>query len=266
MMGVKLAEVSGVVLEDLSTSLGYVKKDETRDEIKENINNNIDENIEIKSLSTIKNKSVILEYIERFLKRTIDIIGGLFGVLLLIPLTIFVAILNLINKDNGPIFYCQDRIGKNGKHFKMFKYRTMVTNADEKLNKLLQEDEEARQEWYENRKLKNDPRITKIGKILRKTSLDEFPQFINVLIGEMSIVGPRAVVDDEIEKFGIYKKDVLSVKPGITGYWAVRGRSNNDYEDRLKMEYYYAKNCGIKLDIKIILWTFRAVLKKDGAK
>ena len=267
-MEVKLAEISGVVVEDLNTTFGYVKKDETRDkieQIKENIDNNIDENVEIKSLSTIKNKSIILDYIERFFKRTIDIIGGLFGVLLLIPLTIFVAILNFINKDKGPIFYCQDRIGKNGKHFKMFKYRTMVTNADEKLEKLLQEDEEARQEWYENRKLKNDPRITKIGKILRKTSLDEFPQFLNVLRGDMSIVGPRAVVDGEIEKFGIYKKDVLSVKPGITGYWAANGRSNTTYEERVFMEHKYIREFSIWMDIKILLRTVESVLRKEGA-
>ena len=267
-MEVKLAQISGVVVEDLNTTFGYVKKDETRDEIeqiKENIDNNIDENVEIKSLSTIKNKSIILDYIERFFKRTIDIIGGLFGVLLLIPLTIFVAILNFINKDKGPIFYCQDRIGKNGKHFKMFKYRTMVTNADEKLNKLLEEDEEARQEWYENRKLKNDPRITKIGKILRKTSLDEFPQFINVLLGEMSIVGPRAVVDDEIEKFGIYKKDVLSVKPGITGYWAANGRSNTSYQERVFMEHKYIREFSVWMDIKILFKTVESVIKKEGA-
>ena len=183
-MEVKLAEISGVVVEDLNTTFGYVQKDETRDEIeeiKENIDNNIDENVKIKSLSTIKNKSIILDYIERFFKRTIDIIGGLFGVLLLIPLTIFVAILNFINKDKGPIFYCQDRIGKNGKHFKMFKYRTMVINADEKLKKLLQEDEEARQEYKKYKKLKNDPRVTKAGNFLRKTSLDEMPQLLHLL-------------------------------------------------------------------------------------
>ncbi len=154
------------------------------------------------------------------IKRIIDIIGSLVGIILLIPLTFTVFMVNLISRENGPVFYSHIRIGKNGKKFKMYKYRSMVVNADEKLKNLLENDDELRIEFQKNRKLKNDPRITKIGKFLRKTSLDEFPQFINVLRGEMSLVGPRAVVDDEIEMFGDSKKTVLSVKPGITGYWA----------------------------------------------
>ncbi len=120
--------------------------------------------------------------IERTMKRTIDIIGGLIGVLILIPLIVCVFIINRINHDKGPIFYNQERIGKNGKKFKMYKFRTMVVDADKRLTELLEKDEEARKEWEENRKLKNDPRITKIGSFLRKTSLDEWPQFVNVLI------------------------------------------------------------------------------------
>ena len=116
-----------------------------------------------------------------------------------------------------------------------------------------------------NRKLKNDPRITKIGKILRKTSIDEFPQFINVLKGEMSLVGPRAVIDGEIEKFGIYKKDILSVKPGITGYWAANGRSSTSYDERVFLEYKYVENFSIFMDVKILIKTVVSVLKKEGA-
>lgn len=141
-----------------------------------------------KSLKKYKNQYKIYTYLSLIIKRTTDIIGSIVGMILLIPLTAIVAILNFINDDNGPIFYSHTRIGKDGKLFKMYKFRTMVVDADKKLNKLLEENEEIRKEWEANRKLKDDPRITKIGKFLRKTSLDEFPQFLNVLKGEMSLV------------------------------------------------------------------------------
>ena len=199
------------------------------------------------------------------MKRAIDILGALVGIAILIPLTIVVAIVNFVSGDRGPIFYSHERIGKYGKHFKMYKFRSMVVDADKKLEKLLSEDEEARKEWNESRKLRNDPRITKIGKFLRKTSLDEFPQFVNVLKGEMSLVGPRAVIDDEIEMFGENKQLVLSVKPGITGYWAANGRSDTSYQERVEMESYYAKHKSIALDINILFKTVISVIKKEGA-
>lgn len=216
-------------------------------------------------LTVNKKKHRILKYLNAFLKRIMDIIGGLVGLMLLAPATIIVAILNFINKENGPIFYAQKRVGKDGKMFKMYKFRTMIVDADKKLNEILEKDEALRKEWEENRKLKNDPRITKIGNFLRKTSIDEIPQFINVLIGNLSLVGPRAVVADEIEKFGIYQKDVLSVKPGITGYWAANGRSETSYEERVFMETKYAMNCSVWMDIKILFKTVVSVLKKEGA-
>lgn len=209
--------------------------------------------------------TTIKEAISAIVKRMIDILGAIVGILILIPLTIVVAIVNFVSGDKGPIFYSHERIGKYGKHFKMYKFRSMVIDADKKLAELLENDEEARKEWEENRKLKNDPRITKIGHVLRKTSLDEFPQFINVLKGEMSLVGPRAVIDDEIELFGQNKNLVLSVKPGITGYWAANGRSDTSYDERVEMESYYAKNKSIALDIKILFKTVVSVLKKEGA-
>ena len=147
----------------------------------------------------------------------------------------------------------------------MYKFRSMVVGAEEKLKTMLEQDEELRKEFEETRKLKNDPRITKIGKFLRKTSLDEFPQFINVLKGEMSLVGPRAVIDGEIELFGEHREEVLSVKPGITGYWAANGRSDTSYEERVKLETYYANNMSILLDIEILFKTVISVLKKEGA-
>ena len=198
-------------------------------------------------------------------KRLIDICGALVGIAILLPLTVIVAIINFVNKENGPLFYSQKRIGKNGKYFKMYKFRSMVVGADEILKKLLEENEDLRKEFEETRKLQDDPRITKVGKFLRKTSLDEFPQFINVLKGEMSLVGPRAVIDGEIEKFGEHKEEVLSVKPGITGYWAANGRSNTSYDERVEMETYYANNISILLDIQILFKTVISVIKKEGA-
>lgn len=200
-----------------------------------------------------------------FIKRVMDIIGAIIGIILMIPITLGIGIANFFVGDKGPIFYTHERIGKNGKHFKMYKYRSMCIDADKKLEELLEQDEEARKEWEVNQKLQNDPRVTKVGNFLRKTSLDEVPQFINVLLGEMSLVGPRAVVDGEIERFGIQKDKILSVKPGITGRWAANGRSNIDYEERVAMEAAYVDDFSIFQDIKIIIKTIACVLKKEGA-
>lgn len=208
----------------------------------------------------------INQYLYIFIKRLFDIMAGLFGVIILIPLTIIIYIIRKIFKeDDGPMFYDQIRIGKNGRHFKLYKFRTMVVGADKILQEYLEKNPNARREFNKNQKLKDDPRITKIGKFLRKTSLDEFPQFINVLKGEMSLIGPRPIVDREVSKFGDKMNIVHSVKPGITGYWAANGRSNTTYEERVNMEVYYAKNCSIKLDLKIIFKTIEAVLKRNGA-
>lgn len=204
-------------------------------------------------------------YITLIIKRIFDIIVSIIGIIAMIPLTLIVFIMNLVSKENGPIFYTHVRLGKNGKYFRMYKYRTMVVNADEILKEILAGDEKLRKEFEENRKLYKDPRITKAGKILRKTSLDEFPQFINVLKGEMSFIGPRAVVDGEIELFGNDRYKVFSVKPGITGYWASHGRSNTTYEERVAMEKFYAEHMSIWLDIKIIFKTILTVFKKEGA-
>ena len=141
----------------------------------------------------------------------------------------------------------------------------MIVGADEILKEYLSNNEEARIEFEQNQKLKNDPRITKLGNFLRKTSLDEFPQFINILKGDMSLVGPRPIVDREIELFGDKMKTVHSVRPGLTGYWAANGRSDTTYEQRVEMEAYYAENFSLLLDIKIIVKTIKSVIKKEGA-
>ena len=254
-----LKDYGEAVIDDIAIDINFPKE-----KVEENTYS-FDEEKNIQNLDIHKKTNKISVYANLFVKRIIDIVGSVFGIAILIPLTALVAILNFINNEKGPIFYSQKRIGKDGKYFRMYKFRTMVIDADKKLEYMLKNNEDMRKEWEENRKLKDDPRITKIGKILRKTSLDEWPQFINVFLGQMSLVGPRAVIDGEIEKFGIYKKDVLSVKPGITGYWTANGRSNTTYEERVFMEYKYVREFSVWMDIKILFKTVISVVKKEGA-
>lgn len=214
---------------------------------------------------TIRKNNIKLK-IENIVKRVVDICGGLIGTIVLIPLTIIIYIARIVLHENdGPIFYDQLRIGKNGKVFKMYKYRSMVIGADEKLFKYLEENEEARLEYKKYKKLKNDPRITKVGKFIRKTSLDEFPQFINVLIGDMSLVGPRPYLPREKEDMGEYYDYIIKTRPGITGYWQIAGRSDVTFDDRLKMDYDYIENKSLKIDSKIFIKTVLNVIKKEGA-
>ena len=197
-------------------------------------------------------------------KRLLDIVFGLIGTVILVPVTLGVKLAYLASGDKAKVFYRQKRIGQNGKIIYILKFRSMVTNADEVLQEMLK-DEKYRLEWEENQKFSNDPRITKIGRILRKTSIDEFPQFINVLKGEMSFVGPRPLIEGELEAHGglmLYHK----VKPGITGWWGCNGRSNIDYRERLELEYYYIRNCSFYLDLLCIVRTAMAVIKRDGAQ
>lgn len=219
----------------------------------------------INNATTINNKKVKL-YIEKAVKRVIDIIAGLVGTILLIPITIGIYIARkILKEDDGPIFYDQLRIGKNGKIFKMYKYRSMVIGADDKLKEYLVENEEAREEYSKYKKLKKDPRITKLGNFLRKTSLDEFPQFINVLKGDMSLVGPRPYLQREKDDMGEYYKYIIQCKPGITGYWQTTGRSDVTFDDRLKMDYKYYQNRNLKIDLKLLGKTILNVVKKEGA-
>lgn len=199
-----------------------------------------------------------------FVKRSFDIIMSLISILLFLP--IFIIIAFMIKLDSkGNIIYKHKRIGKNGKYIYLYKFRTMYTNSKEILEEILN-DPKIKEEWDNNFKLENDPRITKVGKFLRRSSLDELPQLINIFLGDMSFVGPRPVVDGEIEKYGIYKRKFLSVTPGLTGWWACNGRSCTTYEDRIKLELYYVNNRSILLDIKTLFKTFKAVVKGHGAK
>lgn len=201
-----------------------------------------------------------------FIKRIIDIIGALVGLIVLVPVIVVLYIIRKTSKEeNGPLFYEHLRYGKNGKMFKLYKFRSMCVNADEKLQEYLEQNEEARKEFEKYQKLKDDPRITKLGNFLRKTSLDELPQMLNILKGELSFVGPRPVVEEEIKKYGNNKDKFLSIKPGLTGYWQVNGRSNTTYEERMEMELYYVDNCSLWLDTKIFFKTFIAVFRKEGA-
>ena len=197
-------------------------------------------------------------------KRILDIILGLIGIICLIPVTAVIKIIYLISGDRAKIFYKQKRIGKNGKPIRIYKYRTMIPGADEKLEELLK-DEKLKAEWEANQKLTDDPRITKAGRILRKTSIDELPQIINVLKGEMSVVGPRPLVEGELEEHGGMKL-YQQVKPGITGWWGCNGRSNIDYKERLELEYYYVRNFSVYLDFLCVLRTVLTVLGRKGAE
>lgn len=212
--------------------------------------------------NVVKERSKVLY---KVIKRTFDIVVSLIGCIFLLPIIIIVKISYLISKDYNSIFYTQTRIGKNGKEFKLYKFRSMIPNADKVLKKLLK-NPIYKDEWERNQKLENDPRITKMGKILRKTSLDELPQLINVLKGDMSMIGPRPLVKGELDAHHGNHAIYESVRPGISGWWAVNGRSATTYEKRLELEYYYCENCSLILDIKCFFMTITTVLHKKGAK
>ena len=184
-------------------------------------------------------------------KRLFDIIVGLLGLVVLIPLIVIVKTIYVLSGDFYTIFYTHKRIGKNGKEFRLIKFRTMVPKADKVLEDLLK-DPEYYEEYSKNKKLKNDPRITKVGRFLRKSSLDEMPQFINILLGQMSLVGNRPYLPREKEDMGEYYNDIVKTKPGLTGYWQINGRSDTSFQKRLELEQYYSNNYSLKLDIKII--------------
>lgn len=220
----------------------------------------------INNINIMKKEKTNKKVLYKFTKRIIDIIGSIIGILILIPTTLIIYLARkVLKEDKGPLFYEQLRYGKNGKVFRLYKFRSMCIGADKKLKEYLENNDEAREEFEKTHKLQNDPRITKIGNFLRKSSLDELPQMINILKGDMSFVGSRPVVEKEVEEYGTNKDKFLSVRPGLTGYWQVNGRSNTTYEERMKMELYYVDNCSLWLDIKIFFKTFITVFKKEGA-
>ena len=211
-------------------------------------------------------KNKVAYAVSIMMKRFIDICAGFAGMCILIPLTIVLYIVKILDRDKGPLFFSQDRIGKDGKLFRMYKFRTMIVGADEELERILKTDKAARKEYEKNKKLKDDPRITKVGKFLRSTSLDEFPQFINVLKGEMSLVGPRPYLPREEEDMGYYYYYITKCKPGITGLWQVSGRSELSFEERLDLDLeYYRDVAGVVSELGLVVKTVEKTLKKEGA-
>lgn len=201
-----------------------------------------------------------------FVKRFADIVISLIGCLFLLPIAFVIKICNLITGDRHPIILSQKRIGKDGKEFNFYKFRSMIPNADEVLFKLLEMNEERKKEYELNKKLENDPRITKVGKFIRKTSIDELPQLINILKGDMSLIGNRPYLPREKDDMGKYFKDIVKTKPGLTGYWQVNGRSETSFGERLALEKYYSRHASLKLDINIFFKTFYVVLSHKGSK
>lgn len=222
----------------------------------------------IKALVLVKTEKSFLEelYLKFYLclKRIFDIVASLCALILLSPVFLIIAVAIKVD-SKGSVFYKHKRVGKDGKHIYLYKFRSMYIDSKERLEKLLK-DPKIKKEWEANYKLNNDPRITQVGEILRKTSLDELPQLLNILNGDMSIVGPRPVIDEELQKYGYNKSKFLSAIPGLTGFWAANGRSNTTYDERMKMELFYVDNRCISLDIKIIFQTVISVLKRKGAK
>ena len=195
----------------------------------------------------------------RLLKKIFDLLFSLLFLIFSLPLFLIISLLIKLS-SRGPIFFLQERIGKNNIPFKCIKFRTMYPEAKDIMENVLMKDKNLKKEFEETHKLKNDPRITFIGKLLRKTSLDELPQFINVLKGEMSIVGPRPIVKDEKKKYGKNLKKVLTIKPGITGLWQVSGRNNLTYKKRVMLDLNYVSNYNLLLDIRILIRTFGVIL------
>ena len=202
---------------------------------------------------------------KKALKRAFDIVFSIILLPFLLPIMAIIGIAIKLD-SKGPIFFSHERIGHNGKSFKVLKFRSMYVDADRRLKEILESDPQARKEWERNFKLKNDPRVTKVGRFLRKTSLDELPQIFNVLLGQMSFVGPRPVVKKEIEKYYRDKAEFyFRVKPGITGLWQVSGRSDTDYDFRVKLDVWYVLNWSLWLDIILIFKTIKCVIKGEGA-
>ena len=213
-----------------------------------------------------KGKSKILKITYLFIKRIIDIIGAIIGIIFLIPVTIIIYIAKkIIKEDEGPLFYEQLRYGKNGKVFKLYKYRSMCINAEKKLKEYLEENEEARKEFDEYQKLKDDPRITKVGKFIRKTSIDELPQLFNILKGDMSIVGPRPALPREVKQYTVYQTQRLFITPGLTCYWQIQPNRNDiPFDEWVEMDLQYIRERSFLVDWKIIFKTVITVFTNQG--
>jgi exopolysaccharide production protein ExoY len=202
--------------------------------------------------------------IRRFVKRSIDVVIGATAVLLLLPFMVLVALAIMVDSRGWPV-YVQRRLGRAGSDFPLLKFRTMVKNAEQMCEELLETDPKLKLEWNTFQKVRDDPRVTRVGRFLRKYSLDEIPQLINVALGHMSLVGPRPVLDGEIERFGDEVPLILSVRPGLTGLWAVSGRSDLSYEERAALESRYVREFDLLQDLRIVVKTVPRVIGGKGA-
>ena len=201
------------------------------------------------------------QYGYRTIKRIFDFVAALLAVVILSPTFLIIAIAIKINDPHGPVFYTQERVGKDGRRFRMFKFRSMVTNADELLEKL-KEQNEIKGAMF---KMKNDPRITSVGRFIRKYSLDELPQLLNVVGGSMSIVGPRPPLPYEVDQYTDYDKQRLMVKPGATGMWQVGGRNALNFDQMVELDLTYINERSIWLDLKIMFETVKVMIKPNAA-
>lgn len=197
------------------------------------------------------------------MKRFVDIVVASLAIILLAPLSSVIAA--IIVADGGKVFFGHERVGLHGRPFKCLKFRSMKLNSQELLTDLLANDDEARAEWNEHYKLKNDPRITWFGNFIRRSSIDELPQLLNVLKGDMSLIGPRPVMVEELQRYGEYASEFLSVKPGVTGLWQVSGRNDLDYEQRVALDIEYVRTRNMFMDMSILIRTVWVVLDRKGA-
>ena len=219
-------------------------------------------NVELESV--LENNDIMINELPyyMFCKRLIDIIGSLVGIILLSPLFFIVAVAIKVEDPKGKIIFGHKRVGKNGSLFPCLKFRSMFANAEEMKKNFTPAQ---KKEYAETFKLKDDPRITKVGKFIRKTSLDELPQLFNILRGDMTIVGPRPIVTEELKYYGEYDKYYMAVKPGLTGLWQVSGRSDTSYDERVELDMEYIKTRTILKDIYIMIMTVVKVLKREGS-
>lgn len=199
-----------------------------------------------------------------FCKRALDVVGSASLLVACMPIMLLVA-LAIRLKSPGPVLFCHRRMGRNGQTFNVWKFRTMAVDAAERLAACLEQNPENRKEWEATQKLKNDPRVTPLGRFLRRTSLDELPQFWNVLVGDMSLIGPRPIVSDEIARYGLCYRFYRSVRPGLTGLWQVSGRSNTSYQKRVELDTRYVREWSLLLDAWILWKTIGVVLRPEGA-
>ena len=220
---------------------------------------------EVELVGYLRFEKSLSQWLYLGIKRGFDILIASLLLIPCAPIFLIVPILIKLDSPQGGVFYLHKRVGKNGKTIYLYKFRSMRDGADKELAKMLK-DPKIRQQWEANYKIHNDPRITRIGKILRKTSIDELPQLLNILKGDMSLIGPRPVIESELEKYGKNRDKFLSVTPGVTGWWACNGRSATSYEDRMNLELYYVDHQGLWIDIQTMWYTIWAVLKGHGAE